>query len=192
MMLSVPFPGIDWDHAAAWRSLTWLVSVGALVDDGRARVDSLFGKAGMRLGRPLHRRAGAIAPRVRIEICRPPDFTSPERIKGVSGQACTSAVGSSRLRRCPAAHPPTQKKTTPHRREATTTTRSVELHFSFGAKFFDTTLALRLSPAVSILVLRRNRPHCAVAWPWPGRCQRPCPGGPQSAERSRVERCWLT
>src|SRR5882762_3102950 len=37
-----------------------LVSVGALVDDGRAGLIA-FGKAGMRLGRPLHRRAGAIA-----------------------------------------------------------------------------------------------------------------------------------
>ena len=114
-----------------------LVAVGSLVDHGRARPVA-FREAGMRLGRPLHRRAGAIA-LGQIEIVAHRDFIAVADHRRPR-QRAHQAIGQFQP-------PPVASQ---HRRQPAANAAVVELHALVGTERLEHSLALRLGQPAEV------------------------------------------
>ena len=157
-----------------------LVAVGALVDHGRARPVAL-GEAGMRLGRPLHRRAGAVA-LGQIEIVAHRDLVAVADDRRPR-QRAHQAVGQFEP-------PPVAAQ---HRRQPAADAAVVELHALVGTERLEHGLALRLGqPAeIEFVVVAQEQAPLRGGRPRLGRRQRfrqrPRIGGSQRIEQMLVD-----
>ncbi len=138
-----------------------LVAVRALVDHGRTRLVA-FGKSGMRFGRPLHRRARAIA-LGQIEIVAHAEFVAvPDHRR--TRQRAHQAVGEFDA-------PPVAAE---HRRQPPPYAAVVQLHALVGSKGFEYRITLRLGQAAEIefVVIAQEQAPLRGGRPRLGRGQR--------------------
>jgi len=145
--------------AALLGNIDVLVAVGAFIDNRRARFVA-FCESALRLYRPLHRRAGAVA-LGQIKIITHPDFVAISDY-GRTRQRTHQAIGEFE----------SSTITPEHRCEAAPDTPIVKLHVLVGTEVFENDVPLGFGEAAEIEFIMIAQEKAPLGAGWPRLCRR--------------------